>query len=208
MNEADAKKVLHRYLREVRAALIWKVQGISEYDARRPLAPTGTNLVGLIKHLSIVEAWYLGKTFERPFPEDLPWWDDEDDPQADAWATEDETREQIVDLYRRVGEHADATIEALPLDAPGQVPWWGDDHDVTLHQMLVHVLAETNRHAGHVDILRESVDGATGMSANNSNLPEYDEAGWAAYRTKLEQVARAADPDHAPTDSDEATPAK
>ncbi|MDE9365172.1 DinB family protein [Luteipulveratus sp. YIM 133132] len=194
MNETAAKDVLHRYLREASGAVLWKVDGISEYDARRPLTPTGTNLLGLVKHLSIVEAYYLGTSFERPFAEHLPWWDDDQDPQSDAWATEDETREQIVDLYRRVNAHADATIEALDLDAPGLVPWWGDSRHVTLHQMLVHVIAESNRHTGHVDILREQVDGATGMSADSSNLPDYDATRWAAYRERLEQVAQAADP--------------
>jgi hypothetical protein len=85
------------------------------------------------------------------------------EPNADGWATEDETRAQIVDCYRRVREHADATIDALALDAPGRVPWWPGIADVTLHQkMLVHVLAETNRHAEHADILREQLDGAAG----------------------------------------------
>lgn len=56
--------------------MVWKLDGLSEYDVRRPLTPTSTNLLGLVKHLSIVEAWYFGKTFDRPFAEDLPWWDE------------------------------------------------------------------------------------------------------------------------------------
>lgn len=190
MIDADAKETLHRYLRSVREALLWKLEGLSEYDIRRPLTPTGTNLLGLVKHLSIVEAWYLGQTFGRPFPEHLPWWDDDADPTADGWATEDETRSRIVDCYRRVWEHADGTINALDLDAPGRVPWWSGSADVTLHQMLVHVLAETNRHAGHADILREELDGAAGMTPDNSNLPEHDAAWWENYRARIEQAAR------------------
>ena len=192
MIDDDAKETLHRYLRSVREAMLWKLKGLSEYDIRRPLTQTGTNLLGLVKHLSIVEAWYFGKTFGRPFPEHLPWWDDDAESHADAFATEDETRAEIVDRYRRVWVHADETINALPLDAPGEVPWWTTKPDVTLHQMLVHVLAETNRHAGHADILREQLDGAAGMSPTNSNLPEQDAAWWANYRARVEEAARAA----------------
>ncbi|ADB34661.1 protein of unknown function DUF664 [Kribbella flavida DSM 17836] len=191
MIEADAKTTLHNYLRSARAAMLWKLDGLSEYDVRRPLTPTGTNLLGLIKHLAIVEAGYFGATFGRPFPEHLPWWDDDAEPNADAWATADETRADIVDCYRRVGEHADATIDALELDAPGQVPWWTGGA-VTLHKILVHVLAETNRHAGHADILREQLDGAVGLNANNTNLLDHDDQWWADYRARVEQAAQAA----------------
>ena len=158
VTDDDAKLTLHRYLRQVREAMVWKLDGLSEYDVRRPLTPTSTNLLGLVKHLSIVEAWYFGKTFDRPFAEDLPWWDEGAEEQIDMWVTAAETRAEIVDRYRRVWLHADMTINDLPADAPGHVPWWPRP-DVTLHTMLVHVLAETNRHAGHADILREQLDG-------------------------------------------------
>jgi hypothetical protein len=187
--DPGVKDTLHEYLRNARKAMLWKLDGLGEYDIRRPLTPTGTNLLGLVKHLSIVEAWYFGKCFERPFPEGLPWWDDDAEPNADVWVTADETRADIVDLYRRVWAHADATIDALDLDASGHVSWWRKP-ETTLHGMLVHVLAETSRHAGHADILREQVDGAAGMSPGNSNLPEQDEAWWAAYRERVEEAAR------------------
>jgi hypothetical protein len=188
---AGVKDLMHGYLRRAREAMVWKLDGLSEYDVRRPLTPTGTNLLGLVKHLSSVEAWYFGKTFERPFPEEMSWWDDDAEPNADSWVTPEETREDIVGLYRRVWTHADATIDALALDAPGRVPWWRTP-ETTLHGMLVHVIAETNRHAGHADILREQLDGAVGMSPGNSNLPEGDAAWWAAYRERVEEAARAA----------------
>jgi Protein of unknown function (DUF664) len=194
MPDADAKATLHHYLRGVRAALVWKLDGLPEYDIRRPLTPTGTNLLGLVKHLSIVEAWYFGETFGRPFPEHLPWWDDDAEPNVDCWATEHETRAEIVDRYRRVTDHADATIEALGLDDPGRVPWWSKP-DVTLHVMLIHALAETNRHAGHADILREQLDGAAGMNPDFTNLPEQDAGWWEDYRDRIERAARRAGPD-------------
>jgi hypothetical protein len=104
--------------------VVWKLDGLSEYDVRRPLTATCTNLLGLVKHLSIVEAWYFGKSFDRPFAEELPWWDEGAEAQIDMWVTDAETRDEIVDRYRRVWLHAGATINDLPADAAGHVPWW------------------------------------------------------------------------------------
>jgi len=145
----DPKADLHRYLQNAREAMLWKLDGLSEYDIRRPLTPTGTNLMGLVKHLASVELGYFGDTFGRPFDESLPWFDDDAEPNADMWATADESREYIVGLYHRAWVHSDATIDMLALDATGHVPWWPDDRsEVTLHRILVHVIAEINRHAG------------------------------------------------------------
>ena len=191
MADHDAKQTVHRYLRAARKAMLWKLEGLSDYDVRRPLTPTCTNLLGMVKHLSVVEAWYLGRSFDRPFPEDLPWWDDDPEEQADLWVTADETRTETVDCYRRVWRHADATIEDLPADARGRVPWWPQP-EVTLHTMLVHVLAETNRHAGHADILREQLDGAVGMRPDGSNVPEHDDVWWGDLRERVETAARTA----------------
>jgi len=193
MNGNDPKAVLHRYLQTARDALLWKLDGLSEYDARRPLTPTGTNLLGVVKHVASVEAGYLCDTFGRPYPEPFPWFAEDAEPNADMWATADESREQIVALYHRVCQHSDATIDALPLDASGQVAWWPEERSqVTLHQILVHVIAETNRHAGHADIVRELIDGAAGLRDGNDNLPSVDEAWWRGYRDRLEQVAQEA----------------
>lgn len=186
------KDVLRRYLTGVREALVWKLEGLSPYDMRRPLTPTGTNLLGLVKHVAGVGAGYFGFVFERPFPEHLAWADDEDaEENADLWVPAEESTEEIVALYHRVWAHADATIEALDLDAPGVVPWWGERRYVTLHQILVHVIAEINRHAGHADILREQIDSAAGLREGISNLPDHDEAWWQAYRARIEEAARA-----------------
>ena len=191
MTTANPKADLHRYLRTGREALLWKLDGVSEYDGRRPLVPSGTNLLGLIKHVACVEAGYFGATFGRPFGEPMPWMDDDAEPNADMWATRDESREHIVDLYRRVWAHSDATIDALELDATGRVPWWPDARsDVTLHQILVHVIADTHRHAGHADLVRELIDGAVGLRQDNDNMPPGDQAWWATYRDRLETAAR------------------
>lgn len=64
----DFKADLHRCLREAREALVWKLDGLSEYDMRRPLTFHGTNLLGLVKHLSGCEIGYFGWVFDRSFP--------------------------------------------------------------------------------------------------------------------------------------------
>jgi hypothetical protein len=118
---------------------VWKLDGLSEYDARRPMTPTGTNLLDLVKHVGAVAAGYFGEVFDRPFDE----------------------------------------------------PWWAEGRrDVTLHRILVHVLGETGRHAGHADIVRELIDGSAGLRGDSADLPEQDDAWWAAYRQRLEDIAR------------------
>jgi uncharacterized damage-inducible protein DinB len=189
---AEPKHTLLRYLQVARESLLWKLEGLSEYDLRRPMTPTATNLLGIVKHTASVEAGYLGDCFGRPFPEEFPWFADDAEPNADLWVPADETSRSIVDLYRRVWEHSDATVEALPLDAPGRVPWWGERGDVTLHQILVHITTETHRHAGHADIVRELIDGAVGLRASATNIPDVDEAWWTAYRERVEAAAREA----------------
>ena len=193
MTGSDPKADLRRYLQLARDALLWKLDGLSEYDVRRPLVPTGTNLLGLVKHVASVDAGYFGETFGRPFDQPLPWLDDDAEANADMWATADESRESIVGLYRRVWAHSDATIDALPLDAIGHVRWWpADRNEVTLHRILIHMIAETHRHAGHADIVRELVDGAAGLRRDGDNLPGLDQASWSSYRDRLESVAREA----------------
>ena len=100
------------------------------------------------------------------------------EPNADLWAAPDETSDDIVALYRSAWEFADATIDELPLEAVGRVRWWGDG-TVTLHRVLVHVTAETQRHAGHADIIRELIDGSAGLLNGLDNLRIGDRAPWA-----------------------------
>ncbi|GHJ54732.1 hypothetical protein Nm8I071_40390 [Nonomuraea sp. TT08I-71] len=190
MIDEFAKEYLHHDLRDIRETMLWKLDGLPEYDVRRPLTVTGTNLLGLVKHLSTCEARYFGEVFGRTFPEPLPRWDDAHD-DTDMWAGEHETREEIIDRYRRVWAHSDATIEALAIDAPGHVPWWPRPN-VKLFNILVHVLTETSRHAGHADILREQLDGSTGAMAEYAHLEPTDTEFLAARRARIERAARAA----------------
>ena len=193
MLPAAFKEDLHHYLQVAREALLWKLDGLGEYDLRRPMTATGTNLLGLVKHVASVEAGYLGDTFGRPFPEPLPWFDDDAVPNDDMWATADETVADIVGLYRRVWAHSDVTIATLDLDDTGTVPHWPPEQaTVTLHLILLHMIAETHRHAGHADIVRELIDGAAGYRADNDNLAPGDADWWTAYRDRLEAAARQA----------------
>ena len=190
MPEDAFKESLHRYLQVAREAMLWKLDGLSEYDVRRPLVPTGTNLLGLVKHLASVDLEYFTTCFGRPSGEDLSWFADDAEDGADMWASPDESREFIVDLYRRVWVRSDATIEELPLDATATVPWWPEERrHPTLHLLLVHMTAETHRHAGHADICRELIDGAIGHRQAASNLPDYDASRWAAFHDRVEAAA-------------------
>jgi uncharacterized damage-inducible protein DinB len=190
MVDSDPKATLHRYLQRGREALLWKLDGLSEYDVRRPMTPTGTNLLGLVKHVASVELGYFGETFGREFPQPLPWHDEDADPNDDMWVTADQSRAEIEQLYRSAWAFSDETIAANDLDTVGAVPWWPEERrTVSLHQVLVHLIAETERHAGQADIIRETLDGAAGVRPDASNMPEHDERWWADYRAKLQAVA-------------------
>jgi hypothetical protein len=158
MTEADENQTLPRYLQNAREVLLWKLEGLSDYDIRRPMTPAGTNVLGLVKYCAGVECGYFGGMAGRPFPaeDDLDWHDGDDtELTGHMYASEVESREQVTNFYRRVWAHSDATIEELPLDARGNVPNWPEERrHPTRHTLLVHAIAETARHAGHADIIR------------------------------------------------------
>ena len=190
----DDKATLLGYLRLRRADLLGKLDGLSEYDARRPMTPTGTNLLGLVKHVASVELGYFGETFGRPSGRDLPWFAEDAEPDADLWVPASESRAEILELHHFSANHSDATIEALPLDAPGVVPWWSEEkRNVTLHQILVHMCVETARHAGHADIIRELIDATAGQRPGDPNIPSRNSEEWAAHRFRIEEAALEAD---------------
>ncbi|AXG78760.1 DinB family protein [Streptomyces paludis] len=199
MVESNPKADLLRYLQDARDSLLWKLEGLSEYDVRRPFTPTGTNLLGLVKHAAGVELGYFGDTFGRPYFDGERrrrpswWYTESDEHNVDMWASADESREQIVDLYRAAWQHSNDTMAALDLDAPGSVPWWPEaQREVTLHHIVVRVISDTQRHAGHTDIVRELMDGAVGWLPGKDSLPPGDQAWWEEYRGRLERVAREA----------------
>jgi uncharacterized damage-inducible protein DinB len=154
------------------------------------MTPTGTNLLGLIKHVATMEVAYFGETFGRQWPTPKPWLDDDADPNSDMWATPEESREELVQFYRDAQAFADETIAANDLDAIGAVAWWPQERrQVPLHRVLVHLIAETERHAGQADIIREMLDGSAGVRPEAPNLYTDDAAQWAEYRAKVQAAA-------------------
>jgi len=185
---SDLKEELHGKLQAGRAVLLSKLENLSEYDRRRPMTPTGTNLLGLVKHLAGLEYGYLGESFGYPAPESIPWIEDGSIWQgADMWAKPDEPSEYITDLYRRACAHADSVITALDLEAPGSVAHWPEDRrDTTLGVILIRMVAETAQHAGHADIVRELIDGKGGPDKD-----AISESTWREYIVQVQAAANA-----------------
>src|SRR5947209_10679445 len=151
------KESLHVALDRHRDAVLWKIEGLDDEQLRRPMTPSGTSLLGLVKHLAATEYLWFGETFGRPI-ELLPSINDEDE-ESDLHVTPDETTEQIVEFYRRAWAAANEALDELELATVGQ-SW--DGHPVTLRSVALHMLEEDARHAGHLDLVRELIDGATG----------------------------------------------
>jgi uncharacterized damage-inducible protein DinB len=193
VTETNQKAVFLQYLNAAREGLLWKLEGLSDYDLRRPVTRTGTNLLGIVKHVAMVEWNYLGACFGRPAPDPVPGFDPPE--VSDMWATADESRDFIVDFYERVALNTTATVDALALETRGYVAHWPEERrEPTLQELLVRMVGETNRHAGHADILRESIDGRAGAHPAKTNLPEESGEWWAAYRGQLEDLARSFKP--------------
>jgi hypothetical protein len=161
MGSLDVKGELLGLLRSGRAVMLGKLEGLSEYDRRRPLTASGTNLLGLVKHLAGLEYGYLGASFGRPPVERPTWFRDDPYDEIDMWATADESSDYITSVYRKACAHADATVGALELDSPGFVAHWAEG-DTTLGVLLIRMAGETAQHAGHADIVRELIDAAPG----------------------------------------------
>lgn len=184
---------LKAYLARAREALVWKLDGLGEREVRLPRTPTGTSLLGTILHCANVEIGYFGPTFGRPWPDT----DDpsyltldvyDDDPQADWTVPAEVSTAELVDFYRRVWAFCDATLDELPLDTVGRVPWWSAERaEATLHRIAVHVMTDLHRHAGQADVLREHIDGAAGLRPAATNLP--DGLDWPAYVARLTAIA-------------------
>jgi uncharacterized damage-inducible protein DinB len=152
----DEKTSLRVAIDRHRQVVLWKVEGLDDEALRRPMTPSGTNLLGLVKHLAAVEYGWFCETFGYP-TEPLP--DVDAEPEADMRADPDESTADILAFYDRACRAADEAIEAMDLDGLG-TSWQGDQ--VSMRWVLIHMLEETARHAGHMDILRELIDGETG----------------------------------------------
>jgi uncharacterized damage-inducible protein DinB len=178
---------LQQYLQQARRSVVRTLEGLSEYDVRRPLVPSGTNLLGVVKHLIGIELSYLSTCVGRTPPMTLPWVEDGSIwESADMWATADESRQYLLDLYRSACQESDASLAALSLDAPAHVSWWSEgERDTTFGHLVVRVLEDTAQHAGQCDVVREMIDGLGGSDAADIG----DEEWWTTYVGKIQAAA-------------------
>jgi Protein of unknown function (DUF664) len=185
---AGEKEVLHAALDQARDVMLWKLEGLDDAALRRPMTRSGTNLLGLVKHLTGVEAGQLGGDFGRPLPLPLPWFEDGSAWRgADMWATTEETTEYLVGLYRQACAHADRTIDELDLDDTQS----SAEEPTSLRWALIHVLEDTLRHAGHADIVRELIDGSMGWKRDDLFTPDpSDDQQWHEWTEKIADAAR------------------
>jgi hypothetical protein len=154
--DGGEKESLQAAMDRHRDVVLWKLEGLTDEQLRRPMTPSGTNLLGLVKHLGATEYGWFCETFGRQV-EPLPY--DDDDPEADLRVQPHETTEDIVAFYRRAWAAADLVVAETELDTMGKA-WSGEA--VSMRWVMVHMLEETARHAGHMDIVRELLDGASG----------------------------------------------
>lgn len=150
------KESLHASLKRHRDVVLWKLEGLDDERLRRPVVTSGTSMLGLVKHLGWVEYGWFCETFGR-VTEARDY--DENDPDADLRVEAGESTADVLALYERARSAADAVIEGVTVDEPGTA-WFGDA--VTMRWVLIHMIEETARHAGHLDIMREIIDGSTG----------------------------------------------
>ncbi len=158
----DEKSLLKKNLHGVQQALLWKVEGLSDEDLRRPMTLTQTNLIGIVKHLTGVTGGYLCVSFGRPRPDALRSEGDEELWHGiGMWATPEESCQEIIEMYRRACEAGMRTIEELDLETHGR-HWTGVP--MSLRTLSLIVLMDTTRHTGHADVVREMIDGRVGGS--------------------------------------------
>ncbi|WP_405057155.1 DinB family protein [Kribbella sp. NBC_01505] len=143
-------------LRRSRAQVLAAVEGVSEYDRRRPMVASGTNLLGLVKHLAGEEHGYLGESLGHTPALRPTWFRDNPHDEQDLWATPEESTDYITGVYRELSAKADQVILSLDLESPAYVAHW-PIHETTLGFLLFTMAAETAQHAGHATALRQLI---------------------------------------------------
>lgn len=187
----ELKNQLHTYLTASREAVLWKAEALNDYDLTRPLVPSGSNILGIIQHLACVEYGYFVECFGQQANEPLlAQIDSSDDMDADMWVPTHIPTGEILDFYRRAINRANENIAAFDLGAPATVSWWAEEkRNTTLGRLLIHMSMETARHAGHLDIIRELIDGSIGDRKISPNLPPHSQQGWVTLQEKIQKAA-------------------
>lgn len=181
---------LREYLNDAREAILWKCEGLSDAQARTPLTPTGTHVMGLLLHLAVTESECfiacLGREIENPVIRDII---AAEDAQADFLPPPNMALVDAVNIYRETTAAADAVLDELELDSPAVVPWWIKHRHTTVERLLVHMIAESHRHAGHLDIVREQLDGFSGLRPSAPNIPDLTPDQWKEQRLRMKELA-------------------
>ena len=181
----DEKALLRTHLALAQNHLLWKLEGLTDEQLRRPMTKTSTNLIGIVKHLTGVTAHYLVSSFGRE--REFFAWELGDDPEfwygGDMWALPDESPAELMAAYRRACDAALASIDALDLDAVGT---HHTGVKVSLRWMILNVLSDTVRHLGHADVVRENIDGAVGGDpVLSSTVDRADDEYWSTFRKRM-----------------------
>lgn len=149
------KETLEAFLDYHRDTLVMKCEGLSDEELRRPMVVSGTNLLGVVKHLGYVERWWFQEVFAAKSAEFLR---RSDDPDAEFRIEASDSTESIIEFYKEECAKSRAiVVAAKPEDIAKH-----SNSERSLRWILIHMIEETCRHNGHVDILREMIDGRTG----------------------------------------------
>lgn len=192
LNDAARKARLRDYLDQSRTAALWKTENLSESGLRLPLVPSGSSILGIINHLAFTEFGYFSYCLKRPVTNqralDLF---KLDDPLGDFVVEKEVSSAEVREFYQQAISASNAGIDELELTAPAFVPWWGEHAATTLEHLLIHMCSETARHAGHLDLLRELLDGSIGFTRGNTNLPDLSPTEWKEHYERLKGIAEA-----------------
>ncbi|MBD1539332.1 DinB family protein [Arthrobacter sp. S13_S34] len=181
---------LREYLNDAREAILWKCEGLSDAQARTPLTPTGTHVMGLLLHLAVTESQYFISCFGREIENRvIQGVIEAEEAQADFLPPSNMTLADAVTIYRETTAAADAVLDELELDSPAVVPWWIKHRHTTVERLLVHMIAESHRHAGHLDIVREQLDGFIGLRPSAPNIPDLTPDQWEEQRLRMNALA-------------------
>ncbi|GAA2970647.1 DinB family protein [Glutamicibacter bergerei] len=190
INDPSAQR-LRAYLNEARSTVLWKCEALSEELARRPMTPTGTHMLGIVHHLAVTEYGYFGECLGLlPNDDHVLELLQSEDSQIDFLPPADYSVQDVLELYRKSVAFAEAALDNLELASPAVIPWWSIHRHSTVEHLIVHMIAETSRHAGQLDIVRELLDGQVGLREQALNLPSYSSAQWQEQYSHLQQLSQ------------------